>query len=68
MELETQRAGCEMPKAIKWTRVFFAVAIVVSAIVEFYSQGTLDNPVTQYSISALGGAAGVFAAKLTHIL
>jgi hypothetical protein len=60
--------GEEMPKAIKWTRVFFTVAIIVSAILEAYTHGRPGDPLAQYQISAFAGVIGVAAAKALHVL
>lgn len=57
-----------MFKAIKKFRVFFLVAIFVSAIIELWVGGPLAEPASQLSASGLAGLAGVALAKLAHVI
>ncbi|WP_372570387.1 hypothetical protein [Ruegeria jejuensis] len=55
-------------KYIKAFRIFFIVAVTASVMLSTFGGPALLVPVTGIALSALVGALGLAAAKLTHVI
>jgi hypothetical protein len=55
-------------KPVTAIRVFFAVALLASALIEYAASSVLSTPFEQVSVSATAGAAALILAKLAHLV
>lgn len=56
-----------MFKYLTIIRVFFVIALFAAGIIELWATDFFSTPVSQLTVSAVAGAVGVIAAKLTHL-